>query len=466
MVSKSKPKLLLIQCPAWGIELPPINLALLKAATINAGFQCVNWDLNVQSYVQNANQFAKFWDKHSLTEWVNESSFRKNIIPFIESFLHHKAGQIALGDFDIIGMTIVDTTVHASNLLAAEIKRLNPRKCIVAGGPAMSFKECRIRLSTSFDYYLVGEGEEALVEFMNTFSDLNSFDRSRLPDGFHTTTEDLHRDLPLRELSSLNKQPSPDFTDFELHPYTESALPMISTRSCLFQCKFCADIHSMGSFRKLTSEQILRDLRQVHKLGYRKVWMNDLLINGIIKELIEAFEKFNKEGRQIEWIALATPNSQLKTLALKKLAQSGLHTLNFGLETGSPKIMRAMGKGFNLEQAEAALRRTREAGIQTQLNVIVGFPGETEQDFQITLDFLERNHPWISGFTSVNTCIVLPGSELSRNRQNYGIEFPDNMDPSQWSIGNLNTPAIRQERLDRLIQWTIQRNYQIYCRNT
>ena len=312
----------------------------------------------------------------------------------------------------------------------------------------MSFKECRIRLSQDFDYYLVGEGEEA-IEFLRTFeyriTNKNS-SKMHLPDGFYSTNDELHRDLPLRQLSTLASQPKPDFTDFELHPYTESALLMISTRSCLFQCKFCADIHSMGSFRKLSTEQIFRDLCQVHKLGYRKVWMNDLLINGILKELIEAFDKFNAEGCHVQWIALATPNNQLKTDILESLFKSGLHTLNFGLETGSPKIMRSMGKGFNLKQAEAALKRTRDAGIETQLNVIVGFPGETEDDFRMTIDFLERNQKYISGFTSVNSCIVLPGSELSRKKDNYCIEFPENMDPSKWFIGESHSDSQKKAR--------------------
>tara|TARA_Y100000589_G_scaffold73838_1_gene67051 strand:- start:1754 stop:3151 length:1398 start_codon:yes stop_codon:yes gene_type:complete len=465
-VINSSVDLLLIQCPAWGVELPPINLALLKAAVIKSGFKCEAWDLNVQSYQQSPKESLHHWDKHSLTTWVNLESFNQEILPLIQDFLRSKANEVSCRKIPLVGMTIVDTTVHSSNFLAEEIKKLNSEICIIAGGPAMSFKECRVRLSQDFDYYLVGEGEEAIVEFLNGFENINTFQKSTIPQGFYSAKEDLHRDLPLRELSSLEEQPKPDFTDFELHPYTESALPMISTRSCLFQCKFCADIHSMGGFRKLSSKQILRDLRQVHRLGYRKVWMNDLLINGILKELVEAFGKFNSEGCRVEWIALATPNNQLKRETLETLASFGLHTLNFGLETGSPKIMRAMGKGFNLRQAEAALQRTRQAGIETQLNVIVGFPGETEEDFEMTLNFLERNHKFISGFTSVNTCIVLPGSELSRRRDFYSIEFPSNMNPSEWFTGTTNTPLIREKRLDRLIQWIQEHKYDIYCCNS
>ena len=255
-------KLLLIQCPAWGVELPPINLALLKAAVLRSGFKCEAWDLNVQSYQRSPVDSHHYWDKHSLTSWVDFDSFNSKILPNIDDFLIQKANEINQNRIPIVGMTIVDTTVHASNLLAKYIKQLNPEICIIAGGPAMSFKECRIRLSKDFDYYLVGEGEEAIVEFLQKFDDMDTDGNLTLPKGFYATNDELHRDLPLRQLSTLESQPRPDFSDFELHPYTESALPMISTRSCLFQCKFCADIHSMGGFRKLSSNQILREIYQ------------------------------------------------------------------------------------------------------------------------------------------------------------------------------------------------------------
>ena len=71
-------KLLLIQCPAWGVELPPINLALLKAAVLRSGFKCEAWDLNVQSYQRSPVDSHHYWGKHSLTSWVDFDSFNSN----------------------------------------------------------------------------------------------------------------------------------------------------------------------------------------------------------------------------------------------------------------------------------------------------------------------------------------------------------------------------------------------------
>ena len=75
-------------------------------------------------------------------------------------------------------------------------------------------------------------------------------------------------------------------------------------------------------------------------------------------------------------------NRQLQPEDLELLKQCGLQTLNLGIESGSDQVMRLMRKGFNREQAELGLERIFKAGINTQLNIIVGFPGETDELFE------------------------------------------------------------------------------------
>ena len=70
------------------------------------------------SYQQSPVDDRQYWDKHSLTTWVNLESFNTKILPNIQNFLLAKAEQIFLSHVHVVGMTIVDTTVHASNLLA------------------------------------------------------------------------------------------------------------------------------------------------------------------------------------------------------------------------------------------------------------------------------------------------------------------------------------------------------------
>jgi radical SAM superfamily enzyme YgiQ (UPF0313 family) len=112
-----------------------------------------------------------------------------------------------------------------------------------------------------------------------------------------------------------------------------------------------------------------------------------------------------------------------------------------------------MQKSFNRNVAKESIKNIFQAGIKVQLNLMVGFPGETSEDFQQTISLLDELRHCINGFTSVNTCIVLPGSRLFARKEEYGIEFPPSQDPTQWTIGTKNTPAIRQERMQILRDW-------------
>ena len=329
------------------------------------------------------------------------------------------------------------------------------------GGPCLSFKEERERLRDDIDYFVAGEGEDSLPEFMQYIAGK----RLDLPESIYPS-RNCNQDLPFRECRDLTKFGIPDYSIFPLNRYTMDALPLIFTRSCLFKCRFCADHKSMGNFRKLNEEQMYAMFDEFYSLGYKKFWLNDLLINGIMSELVSVFRKLQSEDKYFEWIALATPNRQLQQEDLLLLQQCGLQTLNLGIESGSDKVMKLMRKGFNREQAELGLERIFQSGINTQLNIIVGFPGETEELFEETLEFLEKNKRHICGFTSVNSCVLLPGSEVSANPEKFGIEFQEGSDrQTEWKIPGENTKEIRNQRLKRVLEWIDSNGYNMYSSN-
>lgn len=451
--------LLLVTLPAWGVEMPPLGPALIQASLKEKGHSCECLDLNVMAFAHlKKSGLGWLWEKDSLSNWGNLHLFETKVLPHLTPLIEEWILKLTTHKATVIGFTLWDSNIHLANLIMEKIRLLQPKRILLAGGPQMTFKEMRVKLSKACTHYLVGEGEEAVSEYLNALNQ-----NQELPSGFYQVAEELHRDLPYRQLSSMKSQPIPDFTDFGLHPYGTQAAPIILTRSCLFKCRFCSDWVSMGSFRRLDSEQMEKLFRRIWALGYRELWFNDLLINGILQPLSETLMKLKDEGIRFEFIALATPNAQLRSSLLQDLKSCGLKTLNLGLESGSPRIMKAMKKGFDLKQAEAALKRIHEAGIHVQLNMIVGFPQETEEDFLESLRFLERNRPYISGFTSVNTCILIPGSEIHLRRHELGLEMPEKH-PEQWSMPG-NNPQIRQDRLNRLLGWISDRGFAVYTSN-
>ena len=446
-------------CPAWGPELPPLNLALLKSAVRLQGIEARCLDLNLDAYLHG--NHCDLWNKHALRIWTHPQSFREKILPKYDQFLNLWAEKLSRENTPYLGFSILDSNVLFTNELARRIKARSS-KVLLAGGPEVFNKHTRVKLDPCFDYFLSGEGEQAIGEWVYW---LDRGKRDQIPKGIYPLSEGAFRDVPYRSIEKLDAFPLPDYSDFPLGSYTEDALPILGSRSCIFRCKFCTDYQSMGNFRTLGTKRLLETINQALELGYQKVWFNDLLINGILKELRKAFQILESGGQHLEWIALATPNHQLKDEDLHFFRNCGLRTLNLGLESGSETVMKAMRKGFNRKSASEALKRIHHAGINTQINMIVGYPGEKEKDFQQTIEFLDEHHPYISGFTSVNSCIMLPGSDIYEEREKFGASLPPDKDPTRWSISDENTPEIRNERLGRLIRWIEDHGYGIYSSN-
>ena len=110
-----------------------------------------------------------------------------------------------------------------------------------------------------------------------------------------------------------------------------------------------------------------------------------------------------------------------------------------------------MRKGYVETVAVETLRQTKAAGMTTGINMICGFPGETEEQFQYTLDSLEKHREHIDRVTSLSVCAVLPGSPLWTEPEKFGIKRPKPGHYHEWeSIDGSNTLPMRIDRHARM----------------
>lgn len=105
-----------------------------------------------------------------------------------------------------------------------------------------------------------------------------------------------------------------------------------------------------------------------------------------------------------------------------------------------------MRKGFRVEDAERVIRETHEAGIDAVINFMFGFPGETEEDFNKTKDFLSRNKAFISALNpSLAYTAIGVGTYLYDHAEEYGVDLTRGH--LYWKSKNGdNTYEIRQQR--------------------
>jgi hypothetical protein len=130
------------------------------------------------------------------------------------------------------------------------------------------------------------------------------------------------------------------------------------------------------------------------------------------------------------------------------MAKAGCNCIGYGLESGSQKIIDGMRKGFKIKDAERIIRDTYNAGIETILGIIIGFPGETEDDFKETLKFIERNKDYISWVHSPSECNVSFNNYIHNYPEKFNIILAPNRDGELWySKDGTNTHEERQRRI-------------------
>jgi len=99
-----------------------------------------------------------------------------------------------------------------------------------------------------------------------------------------------------------------------------------------------------------------------------------------------------------------------------------------------------------VEHAEKCLRAAHKQGIALGLNVIIGTPGETEEDFQETLSFLSRNRDYLEMLGTPSELHLSQGTEMTRHPDHFGITPGPTAAEYNWRAGD-NTREVRLRRV-------------------
>jgi len=136
-------------------------------------------------------------------------------------------------------------------------------------------------------------------------------------------------------------------------------------------------------------------------------------------ELCDAiYDNCIRQGIPVKWSAYARIDNLSRGL-LYKMKRSGCVALDIGLESGSIEMLRRMGRGYSPEVAMEVAQAAREAGIIINFNVVIGFPGETEETIQATAELIDRAAP------DTYACFIFylaPNTAVDTRKTNYQVE--------------------------------------------
>jgi radical SAM superfamily enzyme YgiQ (UPF0313 family) len=229
------------------------------------------------------------------------------------------------------------------------------------------------------DKVVVGEGENLVLKIL----------RDEFPGNKQVfTMEDIQG-----ERLNISAVELPDLSDFELHHYPYNAA--FVSRSCPHQCRFCSVAGFFGKYRQKNVVQAADQLARLYERdGFQLYLMLDSLVNPFITDLANELIKRDMSMYLDCYLRVSDDVCNPDNTLLWR--RGGLYRTRLGIETGSQRVLKLMGKNITVDQSRAALANLAYAGIKTTAYFVIGFPGETEEDFQQTLDFLEdaRDDIW------------------------------------------------------------------------
>jgi radical SAM superfamily enzyme YgiQ (UPF0313 family) len=281
----------------------------------------------------------------------------------------------------VLGLSVYGDTFPASLAAFRWAKEIDPSIKTVMGGGI--FADQLAPGSPQLDYFagyagsyidkiIIGEGEELFLGFLRGELD----DRQKV-----YGIGDIGKTLDLAKVNI------PDFSDFDLQYYPH--LAHYGARSCPFQCKFCSETVNWGKYRKKEVSQTVGEFIELYRRYLHQLYlMTDSTLNPIITALAN---EFIRSGVTIYWDGFLRADHHVcnenNTLLWRR---GGFYRAKLGLESGSQRVLDLMNKRIAVEQCETALAALAYAGIKTTTFWLFGFPGETEEDFQMTLDFIEK----------------------------------------------------------------------------
>lgn len=202
-------------------------------------------------------------------------------------------------------------------------------------------------------------------------------------------------------------------------PYLRNTLSILTSQGCQYRCRFCT-YHRWFPKVQVKSLEVLRDeLRRIQGLGFvRHVRFADDNFTANARRLRTVLEMMVEEGFDFTWSAFARAGSIHPDMAAL-MKRSGCVLLNMGIESGSASILQNMDKRLDPAKALEAVRLLREHGIHTLGGFIIGYPGETRETFQETVDFIDRSglnyyHPYLF-YYSTNMLV-------HREKERFGLE--------------------------------------------
>jgi len=252
------------------------------------------------------------------------------------------------------------------------------------------------------DFVVIGEGEETFYELITTLEGGNEksiydvksigyFDKYGEP--YFTEERALIKNIdelpfPNREGININ-----DYQNAWKRKHNLDAVSVSTMRGCPYTCRWCSRAVYGLTYRRRSPENVVEELKFIkNKYNPDSLWFVDDVFTVSHKWLFQFNDELKKNKLKIKYECI-TRADRMNELVIEAMKESGCFRVWIGAESGSQKIIDAMDRRVKVEQVQEMIRLSKKHGIQTGTFIMLGYPGETENDIEETIIHLKKSNP-------------------------------------------------------------------------
>lgn len=477
---------ILIDCPARNLALMPNGLAyvhnILKKTSLK--FQTVDLDilayhryhsyrlLDAKTPPVTATGRAMHidpWLAEAYTEWLKEDTLN-----YFTPELEEITAKLIAAKPKILGCSIQGCNINFTRELVRRVQKALPELIVVGGGYSAYQPNVAHKLFPEADYICIGEADVTAAPL------LEALKRGEFP-----------RDTPgvLSKYDTPNKKYTPggmpheldqiemaryDWTDLKLYRNHNhyQLTPIIATRGCRWsKCTFCGE---RFFWRARSPKLVVDEFEYLHDNGCDLFMFNESDLNGNPKILVEICEEIQRRKLKIRLTGQLRISRHSDRKFFDSLRAGGFTALRFGVDAWSENTLKLQKKGYTVPMVIQNLKDVWEAGIYTEVNTVIGIPGETDDDIERTIELKGICKPHIGRVANINKLMMIHGSVYWEEPDKHNIKFiggtkeemfakyPDHIPAELWySEGPFIDEKVRVERFKRVVEGMAKLGYDI-----
>jgi len=355
----------------------------------------------------------------------------------------------------VVGIRSITFFLEELQRIAA-LTRAHGKATVVAGGPIVhAYKAGLLACVPEIDAAVKGEGEAALARI------LSGKRLEDIPGVLHRHSGRVVENDDAPTIPDLDRLPFPayDLVDFDLYQRQLSYSYnhrrqgiLLSSRGCAYDCTFC--FNQWPGVRLRSAENVYAEIRELHdRYGIRDFYIVDDIFNVSLKRALALFDMIMAGGLHIRiYFANGLRTDLVSEEFVDRAVAAGAIWFTYAIESASREIQELVNKRIDLERARAIIGYTQRKGVAVNITTMFGFPTETREQAQQTLD-------WIGSLPAASLlpyhfCLrCFPGCKITRQALEAGwdpmrVHWGSRMSYNDLPLG---TPTLSKSDMNKII---------------